>query len=117
MTSQENRLERCRTLDEEIAAKIDADLRDGVLSKLPGFGKPLAVNTGYEQTPDEWRMPFKILKDAGYTPPEVEMMKARVSLQNERRDSKDPARCLDLERLIQELSLKIAHQMERLRSP
>ena len=101
VTGEENRLKRSRTLDEEIGAKIDADLRDGILAKAPGFGKPLAEDVGYEQTPDEWRMPFKILKNAGYAPPEVEMMKTRASLQIERDACKDAARCFELDRIIQ----------------
>ncbi len=113
MSHEEDRFKRLRTLDEQIADKIDADLKDGVLSKVPGFGKPLHEDRAYEQTPDEWRMSMKILKDAGYAPPEVELMKARALLQTEKKTCSDAVRAREIDRLIQDLSLKISFQMNR----
>ncbi|MFZ4479057.1 MAG: DnaJ family domain-containing protein [Rhodoferax sp.] len=39
------------------------------------FGKPLDLGDGYEQTPAEERMGYKILKDAGDVPFEFEVMR------------------------------------------
>lgn len=116
MSNENDRAKRLLTLDEEIAAKIEADLKAGVLSKVPGFGKPLAADTGYEQTPEEWRMAFKILKNAGFAPPEVELMKVRAALQDERRACKDPSQCKALDDQIQDLSLRISFRMDRFKS-
>ncbi len=115
MAAEEKRLERLRTLDEEIAAKIHEDLRAGVLAQTPGFGKPLTEQPGFEQTPEEWRMPMKILKDAGYAPPEVQMLNLRAVLQAERRLCTDRSRQLELDQQIQDLSLKISFQLDRFR--
>ena len=39
------------------------------------WGRPLDLGDGYEQTPVELRMGYKILKDAGIVPPEVALMR------------------------------------------
>jgi Domain of unknown function (DUF1992) len=38
------------------------------------YGKPLDLGDGYKETPAELRMGFKMLKDSGFVPPEVELM-------------------------------------------
>ena len=48
---------------------------DGEMRTARNFGKPLDLGDGYEQTPAEVRMGYKILKDAGYVPFEVELMR------------------------------------------
>ncbi len=52
-------------------------LQRGDLDNLPGRGKPLELKDE-SHIPSELRMAHKILKNAGYVPPEVEM-KSRIS--------------------------------------
>lgn len=89
------------TLDDEIARHLEEARRSGELQAAESYGKPLAHDAGHEATPEEFRMPFKILKDAGMVPPEIEHFKRRGEL------AKQLAACSDdteRERLRAELS-------------
>lgn len=83
MTHEEKRLQRLQLLDDHIGRALRASEASGELEAAPSWGKPLDFGDGYEQTPPELRMGFKILKDAGIVPPEVEMMRALAGLRSE----------------------------------
>ena len=55
-------------------------MRGGELDDLPGKGKPLAMDENLSWVPDELRIAYKVLKNAGFVPPEVELRKEIVSL-------------------------------------
>lgn len=67
-------------LEDEIGRKLAQAQRSGELQAAPGYGKPLVPDAGWEQAPVELRMGFKILKDAGFVPPEVELFHQRAKL-------------------------------------
>ncbi len=71
---------RLELLEDEIGRKLQEAQQTGELAAAKGYGQPLQNSEAWEQTPDEWRMPFKILKDAGVVPHEVEMMQERALL-------------------------------------
>jgi hypothetical protein len=50
------------------------------LDDLPGKGKPLAMDEDLSGVPEELRIAYKVLKNAGFLPPEVELRKEIVSL-------------------------------------
>lgn len=104
-----------RNLDEEIARHLQEASAAGELQQAPSYGKPLAADAGWEETPEALRMPFKILKDAGVTPPEIEMFhqraKLRAQLQSEAAGPEREA----LERKLNDLELAIALRLEALR--
>jgi len=52
----------------------------GELDNLAGAGQPLAMDEDLSGVPAELRMAYKILKNAGFVPPEVELRKEIVSL-------------------------------------
>ena len=79
------------TLDDHIARALAESLRNGELKSAPSFGKPLDLGDGYAATPQEWRMPFKVLKDAGMVPPEIETMRQLTALRAELAASTDEA--------------------------
>lgn len=64
-----------RTLDERIADALKEAYERGEIQRAKGFGKPLDFGDGYEETPADLRMGYKILKDAGAAPLEVEMLR------------------------------------------
>lgn len=72
-----NRLE---IVEDEISRKLAQAHASGELKSAKGYGQPLADPEGWSDTPDEFRMGFKILKDAGFYPPEVELMRRRSEL-------------------------------------
>ncbi|UTH74699.1 DUF1992 domain-containing protein [Chromobacterium sp. IIBBL 290-4] len=106
-----------RDLDQVIAASIRNSEQSGELRQIPGWGKPLELDESYAATPAELRMPYKILKDAGCVPAEVEMMKTLAVLRAElaELEAESPA-WQAKQRQVQQLALNISLQMERLRS-
>ena len=52
--------------------KIREAMARGEFDNLPGKGKPI-VQEDLSGVPEELRMAYKILKNAGFVPPEVEL--------------------------------------------
>lgn len=110
------RVERARSLDEEIARRLEDAQSAGELERAPSFGKPLVRDDGWDETPEALRMPFKILKDAGVTPPEVELFHQRAALRARiQSEPEGPAR-EGLRTQLSELELTIALRLEALRA-
>jgi hypothetical protein len=105
-----------RSLDEEIGKHLQDALSAGELEQAPSFGKPLADDPGWEETPEALRMPFKILKDAGVPPPEIELFHERAALREKIRcESAGPERDA-LQMRLSELEQLIALRLEALRT-
>lgn len=66
-------------LDAIVEAKIAQAQRDGAFDDLPGAGKPLALDDD-RLVPEDLRMAYRILKNAGFVPPEVEERKEAAHL-------------------------------------
>jgi hypothetical protein len=79
-----------KSLDEEIAAYLQQALAAGELKSAPSFGKPLPDDAAWNETPEALRMPFKILKDAGVPPPEIELFHQRAALRAQLAATSDP---------------------------
>jgi len=60
--------------------KIAEAMARGELNDLPGMGKPLNMDEDLSWVPYELRVAYKVLKNAGFVPPEVELRKEIVSL-------------------------------------
>lgn len=61
-------------LNELIERRIDEARRQGAFDDLPGAGKPMDLDDD-RLVPEELRVAFRILKNAGYVPPEVEALR------------------------------------------
>jgi hypothetical protein len=103
-----------RSIDEEIARHLQEAAASGELSRAEGYGKPMRNDQGWDETPQALRMPFKILKDAGVAPPEVEMFRQRAALAAQLRDCVDPQARAQLMRQLSELEQNIALRLEAL---
>jgi hypothetical protein len=104
------------TLDELIAQSLQDSLVSGELAAAPSWGKPLALDDGWDETPVELRLPFKLLKDAGYVPHEVVMLRELAALKDElQRCADDDAHAEPRRRRIADLQQLIALRLERLR--
>ena len=104
------------TLDDHIAQSLRESQRNGELRSAPSWGKPLDLEDGYAQTPEELRMGFKALKDAGFVPREVETMKQIAALRTVI-DADPAAPGADAMRLrLSELQQHLALRLEKLRS-
>jgi len=61
-------------LNELIEQRIDEARRQGVFEDLPGAGRPLDLDDD-RMVAEELRAAFRILKNAGFVPPEVEALR------------------------------------------
>ena len=104
------------TIDEPIAQSLRDAQRNGELQSAASWGKPLDLADGYAQTPEELRMAFKALKDAGFVPPEVEAMKQIAALREVLAAEPDVAKAEAMRRRVSELQQHLALRLEKLRS-
>ncbi|WP_231137382.1 DnaJ family domain-containing protein [Chromobacterium paludis] len=104
------------TFDQEIAAYIRRSEESGELRRARNWGKPLEADEGYEATPADLRMGYKILKNAGVVPPEVEIMKSLHAMR-EQLSALEPGsqEAQALRQEIQKAQLTLALQMDALR--
>ena len=104
-----------RLLEDEIGRKLAEAERSGELRAAKGYGEPLQADAGWEQTPDALRMPFKILKDAGVVPYEVELLNKRAALRREIDACGDAAIRGELLKNLSALEQSISLRLEALR--
>jgi hypothetical protein len=103
------------TQDEVIARHIQNALTAGELQTIQGFGKPLMGDSGWEATPEEFRMPFKILKNAGYIPVEVEMLNQKAALTKQLDTVSNDCERVDVMKKLSVLEQSIAMRLETIR--
>ena len=60
--------------------RIEEAIARGELDDLPGAGRPLALDDD-ALVPQELRLAYRILKNAGYVPPEVETLNEIAALE------------------------------------
>jgi hypothetical protein len=103
-----------RTLDQHIADSLKKDEANGELRSARTWGKPLDFGDGFNETPEELRTAFKMLKDAGYVPPEVEMIRELEALRTQLQNASGGDR-QKLATKIADLQLRIQVRMENIR--
>ena len=106
---------KLRTLDEQIAEAIRVAQESGEIARARDYGKPIDFGDGYDETPPELRMAFKVLKDAGYAPPEVAMLQELGAMRKEL-EGMDPesAEAQALKKKIGDQELKVKLRIEAL---
>ncbi|WP_408009363.1 DnaJ family domain-containing protein [Pseudalkalibacillus sp. A8] len=92
--------------------KIKAALQKGEFDNLPGKGKPLPKDdlTG---VPDELRISYKILKNGGFVPPEVQLKKEMVTLEELIAVSRDNKERAELNKRLNEKIIRFNNLMEK----
>ncbi len=115
MTPQEKREQRLQLLEDDIGRALNDAHLSGELRAAPSFGKPMQMNDGYDETPLELRMGFKILKDAGVVPPEVEVMREIAVLEAQLPGCPDEPSRRTLQQRIAERRQHLALRLEKLR--
>lgn len=65
--------------DRLVEERIVESMRDGAFDGLPGTGKPLELDDD-RLVPEELRVAYRILKNAGFLPPEIEARREAASL-------------------------------------
>ena len=110
------REQRLKLLDDHIGRALAESERSGELRAAPSWGKPLHLGDGYERTPAELRMGYKILKDAGVVPPEVELMREIESLRSRLEATPDGDAAQALRQQIVDKRQQLALRLEKLRA-
>jgi Domain of unknown function (DUF1992) len=105
------REQRLKLLEDNIGRHLADAHASGELKQAASYGKPLDFGDGYDETPADLRMGYKILKDAGVVPPEVEFMQ-QIEAQRLAADTlpEGPARKAAQQRLAemrQQLALRL----------
>jgi Domain of unknown function (DUF1992) len=95
-------------------SKIRAAMADGEFDNLPGRGKPLEFED-LSSVPAELRMGFKLLRNAGCLPPELEARKEVARLGSLLAATGDPAERARLSALRAEAQLRYQLLVERRR--
>jgi septation ring formation regulator EzrA len=102
-------------VDEVIRQWVQKVEQTGELRNVPGFGEPFEFNDGFLETPAELRMAYKILKDAGYVPAEVEMVQRLAELREQLNATHGKAEQRALEIKVAELQQKVTMMLEAMR--
>nr|WP_170834440.1 DUF1992 domain-containing protein [Fictibacillus solisalsi] len=94
--------------------RIKDAIQKGDLDHLPGKGKPLKLEE-LSTVPQELRMGYKILKNAGYVPEEVQLKKEMMSIQDLIDLCQNPEEKETLKKKWTEKSLRFNSLMEKRR--
>ncbi len=113
MNAEEKRENRLKLLEDDIGRKLAESADELKLAK--SWGKPLDLGDGYDETPDELKMPMKLLKDAGYAPPEVALMHEIAALAKQLEGRPDDASTRPERQKLAEMRQQLALRLERLR--
>ena len=95
--------------------KIAEAIARGELSDLPGEGKPLELDDD-ANVPEDLRVAYRILKNAGFVPPEVDSLREIGQLERliEEKSVDDPAKA----KLLRKIALlRTAAEARRARTP
>ena len=116
MNAEDQRVQRLQLLDDHIGQALRESAASGELASAPSYGKPMSFGDGYDETPDGLKMPFKILKDAGYAPPEIALMHEIAALQATLEGvPPDDAATRPQRQRLAEMRQQLALRLERLR--
>lgn len=115
MATEEKREQRLMLLEDHIGRSLSESEKSGELRAAPSYGKPLNLGDGYDETPAELRMPFKMLKDSGFVPPEIELMREIEALRAALAGAADDAAARPARQALSEKRQQLALRMEKLR--
>jgi Domain of unknown function (DUF1992) len=114
-SAEDKREQRLKLLDDHIGSALEISQRNGELSSAPSWGKPLQFGDGYDETPAELRMGYKILKDAGVLPPEVDLMRRIEAQRQAVAAAADENTAAPLRQQLANMQQQLSWLLERLR--
>ena len=95
-----------------VEAMIKEAMERGEFDHLPGKGKPIDL-TEYFETPEELRLANSVLKNAGMTSREVDLLKEIAELKQIVAATLDEKKKQELERQIRQKQLDFSLMMEQ----
>lgn len=99
-------------LDRIVEALIKDAQERGEFDNLPGKGKPIDLSE-YFETPEDVRMTQWVLKNAGMTPPEVQLLKEIAELRQALAALVDEKKKEEVQKQIQEKQMEFNLMLER----
>jgi hypothetical protein len=93
---------------------IQSAMERGEFNNLKGKGKPLDLNE-YFDTPEDIRLGYTLLKNAGYVPEEVQLLNQIEELKIKLKQEKDQDQIQELRKLLRDAQLNYDLRMERLK--
>ncbi|NWG33725.1 MAG: DUF1992 domain-containing protein [Chloroflexi bacterium] len=100
--------------DKLVESIIQEAMERGEFDNLPGKGKPIDLSA-YFDTPEDMRMAYSVLKNAGMTSREVELLKEIGELSQIRAAALDDKRRRELHKEIEKRQIEFSLMMERQR--
>ena len=100
--------------DDEIGKLIARAYETGEIQSAESFGKPMKAD-GFVETPGEFRMPFKVLRNADAVPPEIFMFRKRAELRDALEHTTDPAEAARIRSQLNDIEQAIALRLEGMR--
>ncbi len=100
------------TFDKIVEAIIKEAVERGEFDNLPGKGKPIDL-TEYFETPEEVRMANSVLKNAGMTSREVDLLKEIAELKQILAGILDEKKKQDIEKQIRQKQVEFSLMLER----
>jgi hypothetical protein len=102
------------TLDEQIAQRIREEELSGQMQLAPSYGKSLQIDDGFMETPEDLRLGYKFLKEAGFVPPEVELMQEAAEIREALQCDPPEDKAAALRAQLVALQLRIAMRLEQI---
>jgi DnaJ-like protein len=99
------------SFDRIVEAIIKDAMERGEFDKLSGKGKPIDL-TEYFETPEEVRLTNSVLKNAGMTVPEVDLLNEIAELKQSLTAPLDEKEKAEIERKIQKKQVEFSLMME-----
>jgi hypothetical protein len=100
------------SFDKIVEALIKEAQERGEFDNLPGKGKPIDLSS-YFETPEEVRLTQSVLKNAGMTSPEVEILKEIARLRQVQAAVTDEAKKQEIRKRIEQKQMEFNLMMER----
>ena len=100
------------SFDKIVEALIKEAQERGEFDNLPGKGNPIDL-TSYFETPEEVRLAQSVLKNAGITSPEVQMLKEIAELRQVQEAVTDEAKKQEIRKRIEQKQMEFNLMMER----
>jgi hypothetical protein len=100
------------SFDRIVEAIIKEAMERGEFDNLPGRGKPIDL-TEYFETPEEVRLAHSVLKGAGMTPREVDLLKEIAELKQVQASLLDEKKKQEIGKQIQHKQVEFSLMMER----
>ena len=100
------------SFDKIVEALIKEAQERGEFDNLPGKGRPIDLST-YFETPEEVRVAQSVLKNAGMTSPEVQLLKEIAELRRVHAALTDERKKAEIQKQIQDKQIEFNLMIER----